>query len=172
VIRFWGPWLDENHPNPAQSGELRWFTTIAGRDQDNPALLGTDYLATLQALPEPLRSKMLYGDFKAGAEDANNQIIPMEWVQAAQERWKARKRPFPAHDLPGCGCGPRREGQDGHQPTAWKLVRPRLVLPREGHPRRACSRTCCAPRIPLVSSSATAWKSGRSRSPTITNVGA
>ena len=115
VIQFWGPWLDENHPNPALPGELRYFTTIAGRDQempngdpvlidgelvtprsrtfiparvqDNPALLGTDYLATLQALPEPLRSKMLYGDFKAGAEDATNQVLPTEWVKAAQDRW-------------------------------------------------------------------------------------
>ena len=121
VIQFWGPWLDENHPNPAKPGELRWFTTVGGRDQempngdpvlidgelvtprsrtfipakvaDNPALAGTDYLATLQALPEPLRSKMLYGDFKAGAEDATNQIIPTEWVQAAQERWNAREQP-------------------------------------------------------------------------------
>jgi hypothetical protein len=115
VIQFWGPWLDENHPNPATPGELRWFTTIAGRDQempngdpvlidgelvtprsrtfiparvaDNPALLGTDYMATLQALPEPLRSKMLYGDFKAGAEDSPQQIIPTDWVRAAQDRW-------------------------------------------------------------------------------------
>lgn len=115
VIQFWAPWLDENHPNPALPGELRWFTTIGGKDQempngdpvlidgelvsprsrtfiparvqDNPALLGTDYLATLQALPEPLRSKMLYGDFKAGAEDARNQVIPTEWVKAAQDRW-------------------------------------------------------------------------------------
>lgn len=115
VIQFWGPWLDENHPNPAKPGELRWFTTIGGRDQempngdpvevngemvtplsrtfiparveDNPALLGTNYLAQLQALPEPLRSKMLYGDFMAGAEDPTQQIIPTEWVKAAQARW-------------------------------------------------------------------------------------
>lgn len=115
VIQFWGPWLDENHPNPAKPGELRWFTTIGGRDQempsgdpveidgelvtplsrtfiparvqDNPALLGTNYLAQLQALPEPLRSKMLYGDFLAGAEDSISQVIPTEWVKAAQDRW-------------------------------------------------------------------------------------
>ncbi len=23
-----------NHPNPAKPGELRWFTTIGGRDQE------------------------------------------------------------------------------------------------------------------------------------------
>lgn len=25
VIQYWGPWLDPRHPNPAKSGELRWF---------------------------------------------------------------------------------------------------------------------------------------------------
>lgn len=33
VIRFFAPWLDKNHPNPAQPGELRWFTSI-GDDHD------------------------------------------------------------------------------------------------------------------------------------------
>ena len=120
VIRFWAPWLDDLHPNPAKPGELRWFTTVAGKDvevpngnpieingericprsrtfiparvQDNP-YLGRDYLATLQALPEPMRSKMLFGDFKAGREDNAYQVIPSEWVRLAQERWRCRPRP-------------------------------------------------------------------------------
>ena len=33
VIRFFAPWLDKAHPNPAKDGELRWFTTI-GDNQD------------------------------------------------------------------------------------------------------------------------------------------
>lgn len=28
VIRFFGPWLDKKHPNPAADGELRYFTTV------------------------------------------------------------------------------------------------------------------------------------------------
>lgn len=32
VIPFFGPWLDDSHPNPAKPGELRWFTTIKGAD--------------------------------------------------------------------------------------------------------------------------------------------
>lgn len=32
VIPFFGPWLDDKHPNPAQPGELRYFTTINGAD--------------------------------------------------------------------------------------------------------------------------------------------
>lgn len=33
VLKFFAPWLDKSHPNPAAPGELRWFTTI-GEDQD------------------------------------------------------------------------------------------------------------------------------------------
>lgn len=34
VIKYWGPWLDKNHPDPAVPGELRWYTTINGQDVD------------------------------------------------------------------------------------------------------------------------------------------
>ena len=33
-MRYWGPWLDTTHPNPAEPGELRWFTTVAGEDRE------------------------------------------------------------------------------------------------------------------------------------------
>lgn len=36
VIEFFAPWLDPKHPNPAMPGELRWFTTIGGKDQEVP----------------------------------------------------------------------------------------------------------------------------------------
>lgn len=47
VLKFFSPWLDKKHPNPAKPGELRWFTTI-GDDQDyevpdgRPFVLGDD----------------------------------------------------------------------------------------------------------------------------------
>jgi hypothetical protein len=34
VLKYWGPWLDKNHPNPAAPGELRWFTTVKGVDTE------------------------------------------------------------------------------------------------------------------------------------------
>jgi hypothetical protein len=34
VVKYWGPWLDITHPNPAKPGELRWFTTVAGEDRE------------------------------------------------------------------------------------------------------------------------------------------
>ena len=117
VIDFFGPWLDKKHPNPAADGELRWFTTIDGIDQecesgepfededgnlvtpvsrtfiqsrvtDNPFLMGTGYYAQLQSMPEPLRSQLLYGDFHAGVEDDPWQVVPTSWVEAAMERWE------------------------------------------------------------------------------------
>ena len=36
VIQFFAPWLDRKHPNPAAPGELRWFTTIDGKDEEVP----------------------------------------------------------------------------------------------------------------------------------------
>lgn len=121
VIRFWAPWLDRDYPHPALPGELRWFAVIGGEDvevagpepfehggevitpksrtfipssvEDNPFLTATGYKAMLQALPEPLRSQMLKGDFRAGSEDDPWQVIPTAWVLAAQERWKNSVKP-------------------------------------------------------------------------------
>jgi len=115
VKAYWAPWLDPNYPNPAQPGELRWFTTIDGKDvecpngepfehngkmiqplsrtfipsrvTDNVFMMDSGYEAILQALPEPLRSQMLNGDFSAGTEDSVWQVIPSAWVQAAMDRW-------------------------------------------------------------------------------------
>lgn len=57
---------------------------------DNPALAATGYGATLQLLPEPLRSQLLYGDFDAGVGDDPWQVIPTAWVLAAMRRWRER----------------------------------------------------------------------------------
>lgn len=123
VVEYWGPWLDDRHPRPAQPGELRWFTTIENHEQevdadwrgqgpqgeiitpksrtfipaglsDNPDLAETGYGSTLMALPKHLRDALAYGKFKATLEDADRQIIPTEWVIQAQMRWPMRK-----HDL-------------------------------------------------------------------------
>lgn len=115
VIRRWAAWLDPTHPRPAKHGELRYYTTIDGEDvelpgpglqefkgrlvtprsrtfiggrlKDNPALAGTGYEATLQALPEPLRTMLLEGRFDLGQSDALDQLIPTLWVSEAQARW-------------------------------------------------------------------------------------
>lgn len=138
VKRFWAAWLDPNHPNPAKPGELRWYVTnekgedeevpdgtpvMVGNDlmtpksrtfipssvNDNLFLLSTGYKATLQSLPEPLRSKMLSGDFNAGSADPAWQVIPTEWVKAAQARWKPRET---KGEMTAIGLDPARGGID------------------------------------------------------------
>jgi hypothetical protein len=68
-------------------------TFIPARVTDNPYYVASGYIATLQAMPEPLRSQMLYGDFLAGQEDDAWQVIPTEWVKAAQARWETTLKP-------------------------------------------------------------------------------
>ena len=57
---------------------------------DNPFLKNTPYRTMLQSLPEPLRSQLLKGDWEAGDLDDSFQLIPSEWVRAAQRRWVPR----------------------------------------------------------------------------------
>lgn len=117
ILRRWGAWLDPTHPNPAKDGELRWFLTVDGVERevdgpgphevpgrgmvkarsrsfirsklsDNPDLARTDYGANLEALPEELRRVYRDGDFTVGLRDADYQLIPAAWVDAAMARWK------------------------------------------------------------------------------------
>lgn len=116
LIEEFAPWLDPMFADPAMPGELRWAIRVRGvtewveapgvyvRDgedytamsrtfipaklDDNPYLKDTNYRAVLQGLPEPLRSQLLYGDFLAGREDHEWQVIPSAWVDAAQNRWR------------------------------------------------------------------------------------
>jgi hypothetical protein len=163
VVRFFAPWLDPLHPNPAADGELRWFTTvgdnedyecpgpeafvvksvdgrltpvydfdpseyaeediirpksrtfITARVTDNPYYMATGYVQQLQMLPEPLRSQMLKGDFMAGVEDAENQLIPTRWVELAQERWKdvTSKTDFKWPEMAAMGVDAARGGNMG-----------------------------------------------------------
>jgi len=46
------------------------------------------YVTTLQGLPEPMRSQLLYGDFSVGREDDAWQVIPTAWIKAAMDRRK------------------------------------------------------------------------------------
>lgn len=154
IIKFFAPWLDKSHPNPAAPGELRWFTTIGenldhevpdarpfvlsasneliydfdpkaykpeqiiipksrtfipARVTDNVYYMRSGYMSQLQALPEPLRSQMLYGDFQAGVADDIWQVIPTAWVEQAMARW-AKLSPKPSMDSMGVDVA--RGGKD------------------------------------------------------------
>jgi hypothetical protein len=139
VIEYWPCWLDENYPNPAQPGELRYFITdahgkttevetadpieykgktivpqsrtfIPSSLDDNLYLEGTGYETVLNSLPEPLRSQLLFGDFKAGMKDDPWQVFPTVWLRQAQARWKKRKPPLAPIDQIGVDVS--RGGQD------------------------------------------------------------
>ncbi|HUT20574.1 MAG TPA: terminase, partial [Anaerolineae bacterium] len=84
-------------------------TFIPARVTDNPYYMATGYEAQLQALPEPLRSMMLYGDFSAGLDDDPWQVIPTAWVRLAQERWTEDGA---TGTLTALGCDPARGGKD------------------------------------------------------------
>lgn len=84
-------------------------TFIPARLTDNPIYMATGYMSTLQSLPEPLRSQMLYGDFTAGMEDDEWQVVPTAWVEAAQARWKPRA---PKGEMLQMGVDVARGGKD------------------------------------------------------------
>ncbi len=116
IIRFFAPWLDRTHAHPARPGELRWYTTIDGKEkevengepfeykderivpksrtfipariEDNPYYMASGYKATLQAMPEPLRSQLLYGDFSVSVEENPFQLIPTQWLELAIRRYE------------------------------------------------------------------------------------
>jgi hypothetical protein len=64
-------------------------TFIPSKVEDNSYLMATGYKRRLQMMPEPLRSKLLKGDFFVVADDPWNQVIPTKWIKLAHERWDA-----------------------------------------------------------------------------------
>lgn len=138
IIEEWAPWLEENYPDPALPGELRWYTTIdekltwfkSGTPfkhkgetitprsrtfirallEDNPILEATGYRAVLQRYPEPYRSQMLFGDMNAGTQDHEYQVIPTEWIRIAQKRWE--EGPPEGFSLTALGVDIARGGGD------------------------------------------------------------
>lgn len=130
VVKMFAPWLDPRCPFPAKPGELRWVVSdedgedlwVSGPDdvreingkmlrpmsrsyipssvRDNPFYAGTDYERTLDGMSEPFRS-LLLGGFRTEFKDIENQIIPTQWVIAAQERWTVK----PPEGVPMCAIG-------------------------------------------------------------------
>jgi hypothetical protein len=84
-------------------------TFIPARLTDNPYYMATDYMSQLQALPEPLRSQMLNGDFTAGIEEDPWQVIPTAWVDAAMARWV---KPLRLPEMDSLGIDVARGGKD------------------------------------------------------------
>jgi hypothetical protein len=138
LTEMFAAWLDSTHHNPAEYGELRWYAMVDGKEievdgsdtfmhgtekvipqsrtfipaslDDNVYLKDSGYRATLQALPEPLRSQMLYGDWNSGREDSEWCVIPSKWVDEAMDRWEPRV--FNPLKIVSAGLDPSRGGKD------------------------------------------------------------
>jgi hypothetical protein len=172
-LSFLDPEFQPAHPYPAQPGELRWYAMVDGKEVersngepfvhqgetiqpksrtfipakliDNPHLLATGYGATLQALQEPLRSQLLYGDFKIGRQDDAWQVIPTAWVRAAQKRWTET---LPAGQALTClGVDVAYGGADARDRAALRsVVRAAPEIPWRSHRQRSQGRAPGAPR--------------------------
>lgn len=96
-----------------ESYTARSYTFIPASLEDNPYRDTPEYRAQLQNLPEPLRSQLLKGDFKAGMIDSAYQVIPSAWVRAAQQRWTEREGKPPG-GIPMCAIAidPTGGGED------------------------------------------------------------
>lgn len=142
VTAMFAPWLDPNYPNPAEPGELRWVISDAdGKDEwvkdkddvrvindkiirptsrtfipssvkDNPYYRATDYERQLDALTEPYRS-LLLGGFKTSFKDADFQVIPTKWIEAAQARWKPDG--YKAFTMTAMAIDPADGGRDSQE---------------------------------------------------------
>lgn len=136
VTRYFAPWLDETYKNLAKDGELRWYAMVDGEEKefldgtpfehkgetitpksrtffhaqlsDNKILEATGYSATIDAMPEPIRS-LLKGKFGAYKQTDPFQVIPAAWVRAAQERWNNSK---PVEPIKSIGVDVARGGGD------------------------------------------------------------
>lgn len=140
LVIWFAPWLDEMFPTKAKPVELRWFinnkdgdpiwvdgpgtyaredgemseaksrTFIPSALKDNKYLRDTDYIKSIDALPEPMRSAMKSGNFMAAREDGAYQVIPALWVQAAQRRHELAPRKY--RDMIALGVDIAQGGPD------------------------------------------------------------
>jgi len=174
IIGMFRPWLDITHTSPAAHGELRWYITDPdGRDMevkdgndikefdnvkyipksrtfipaalsDNPFLIDTGYQATLDAMPEPLRSAIRDGNFMAAREDDAFQVIPQGWVVQANERWRNTPKPLTA--MTALGVDVARGGRDDTvlSPRYGGYFEPQVIVPGRETPDGPSIAALCA----------------------------
>lgn len=128
LIEYFAPWLDPQHPNPAEEGELRYFqpkddgqgyrecekddfieihgvrvapqsrTFISSKFTDNAFYDAEQYAKSLAGLPDSVRERLTTGNFLLDRTDDIWQLIPTQWAKEAQARWK----PQPPAGVPMC----------------------------------------------------------------------
>ncbi len=68
------------------------YTFIPALLKDNPYLANTGYERELMSMREPLRTKLMTGNFMAGREDHAMQVIPTAHVELAMSRPSEKRR--------------------------------------------------------------------------------
>ena len=135
IVRYFAPWLDADYPDKAEDGEVRAVvmtntgelfyrladvppdtsyvtrTFFRASLDDNPILAETGYRQRLMALPEPLRSYLLRGDFAVAVGSNPWQVVPSDWVTQAVRRW-TQEPPESALSPTGVGLDVARGGAD------------------------------------------------------------
>lgn len=110
-------------------------TFIRARLSDNPFLAGTRYEAQLDALPARLRGALRDGDFETARTDQPDQVIPTDWIRAAQARWTV-KPPEHSPFMTAIGADVAQGGQDetvlSPRYDAW--FAPLIAMPGEQTP--------------------------------------
>lgn len=76
-------------------------TFIPSKFTDNPYYNAEDYAKALAQLPAEVRERLTTGNFMLARNDDPWQLIPTEWVKAAQARWT----PQIPHGVPMCAIG-------------------------------------------------------------------
>lgn len=89
VIRRWRCWLDPEHPNPAEDGEIRWFATLDGEDTEitpelsEPGSRGESF-EYIQADGRPLVVKPSSRTFIAARLTDNPYLMATNYEQVLQ----------------------------------------------------------------------------------------
>ena len=98
-------------------------TFIPSKLSDNPYLMrDKQYKAQQDALPPHLRNAIRDGNFAAARRDHELQLIPSEWIRAAQNRWK----PEPPEGVQMCAISADIAGfNDGQEGKDNAVIQPR-----------------------------------------------
>ena len=168
ILEHFGPWVDDQHPNPAKPGEIRYFYTneegqeiealspatiflnlhgkripttpisrtfIPARLEDNP-YQDERYADRLLALKPEERDRVYFGIINRRPKDHPDQVIPLRWIEEAEERWTPEGRSAP---MDAIGVDVARGG-DAHtvysRRHAWwwdKLIRRQGKDTPDGH---------------------------------------
>lgn len=124
--KFFAPWIDPQHPQPAENGELRWFTTVNGEDVECPN--GEPFEVTERGKTFTVRP--LSRTFIRSTLDDN------AYLRDTNYRSMLLSLPEPLRSQLAFGDMNAEESDDAHQliPTRWVQLAQDRWLKRGGRP--------------------------------------